>query len=339
MVAGLQSLWTWAVRLTILGGGIGLGWLVGMVVAQVLPARNPEPPLAEVALRRSSQTLRKLEQLPAWWRGDGNGLTPAASEPGTADLEVPDSAVPGSESAAPAGADPEAPALTADERLRLRDDLTELRQDMAGFNARLGELETAVGEAPVGSMEDRLQRLDRLAAGEASASAEDAPRDSSGDIPRDAPSTAAGDIPSDGSNGGAGDGPDSGAVGLYQEPPFPLVSDRVVLPSALLFEPNTAILTEPGRQLLDSVVPDLRRYGAATLLVGSHTVGAPPDEASQLTFQQSLAVQQHLAPHLEAEGSRWVTVGYGQTRPRTVGATAADQQRNQRVEIGIVSGS
>jgi outer membrane protein OmpA-like peptidoglycan-associated protein len=118
------------------------------------------------------------------------------------------------------------------------------------------------------------------------------------------------------------------------------VRDRVVLPSALLFEPGSSILTPPGQQLLDSIAVDLSRYGAATLLVGSHTDGASsPDLASQLTLQQAVAVQQYLNPQLEGGGIRWVPVGYGQTRPTAVGTTPADQQRNQRVEIGIVPGT
>lgn len=313
--AGLHALWTLVVRLIMLGAGVSLGWLVGMVVAQAWPARNPEPPLTEVALRYGSQTGRKLRQLPRWWQGNGpvdevSGevdpvLEPAPSE-STGGSAVPNTGL---------------PSVPDDERDRIQTDLTALRQDLASLNSRLSELETALGAPPTGTLEDRLQRLDQRLA-----TSDDGASDEASEAPEPEPAAPE---PS----------PETAPVARvpYQEPRFPLVRDRVILPSALLFEPGGSTLTAPGQQLLDSIASDLRRYGATTLLVGSHTDGSSsPDLASQLTLQQAVAVQQYLAPQIEADGMRWVPVGYGQTRPTTAGTTAADQQRNQRVEIGIV---
>lgn len=309
---GLQALGTLLVRLILLSTGVGLGWLTGILVAQMVPARNPEPPLVEVALRHSRQTMRKLRQLPQWWQGGSTvGLAPTDPEPGLA------SSPPASTS--PTAAPPAAiPPLAEGDRQRIQTDLTGLQQDLASLNSRLGALESTLGVPPGGTVEDRLQRLDqRLGGSTANASA----------VP-----TAAPDPPPGG---------ERAALVPYQEPRFTLVSDRIVLPSALLFEPGSSVLTAPGQQLLDSIAPDLRRYGVATLLVGSHTdtSAVPADIASQLTLQQALAVQQYLAPQLGAEGTRWVALGYGPTRPVTPGLTAADRQRNQRVEIGLVPGS
>ncbi|PZV00486.1 MAG: hypothetical protein DCF32_17515 [Leptolyngbya sp.] len=319
--AGLHRLWTLVVRLIILGAGVSLGWLVGMLVAQALPSRNPEPPLTEVALRQGSQTVRKLRQLPRWWQGDGpvdgdvDGVAPASDSSPTATSET---------TAAPQ----EEPPVPQEERDRIQTDLTALRQDLTSLNARLAELEASLGTTSNGTLEDRLQRLDqRLGARDNGASGNSAsesptPAEPEPAPPEPSPETApANRVP-------------------YQEPPFPLVRDRVVLPSALLFEPGSSILTPSGQQLLDSIAADLGRYGAATLLVGSHTDGASSsDLAGQLTLQQAVAVQQYLSPQLEGGGVRWVPVGYGQTRPTAVGTTPADQQRNQRVEIGIVPGN
>lgn len=313
--AGLHALWTLVVRLIMLGAGVSLGWLVGMVVAQAWPARNPEPPLTEVALRYSSQTGRKLRQLPRWWQGNG-----AVDEVSGAVAPVLESAPSGS-TGGNTVPNPEPSPVPEEERDRIQTDLTALRQDLASLNTRLAELETTVGTPPTGTLEDRLQRLDqRLGTRNSTASGE-----------------AASETPAP-----AEPSPETEPVARvpYQEPRFPLVRDRVTLPSALLFEPGGSTLTASGQQLLDSIASDLRRYGAATLLVGSHTDGAAsPELASQLTLQQAVAVQQYLMPQLEGGGIRWVPVGYGQTRPTTAGTTATDQQRNQRVEIGIVPGS
>ncbi len=316
--AGLHALWTLVVRLIILGAGVSVGWLVGMLVAQAVPSRNPDPPLTEVALRQGSQTGRKLRQLPRWWQGDGpvdgvvDEVAPALDSP----------SVSSDTTASPA----DEPPVTEEERDRIQADLTALRQDLTGLNARLSELETSLGTPATGTLEDRLQRLDQRLGADSGDS--DSPEVAAIETPAAEPSPEA-----ETREAGAG------ARVPYQEPRFPLVRDRVVLPSALLFGADSSILTPSGQQLLDSIASDLRRYGAATLLVGSHTDGASsPDLASQLTLQQAVAVQQYLSPQLEGDGLRWVPVGYGQTRPTAVGTTPADQQRNQRVEIGIVPG-
>ncbi|WP_083887125.1 OmpA family protein [Nodosilinea nodulosa] len=319
--AGLHSLWTLVVRLIILGAGVSLGWLIGMLVAQVFPARSPEPPLTEVALRHSSQTLRKLGQLPQWWRGSGGiGLSPAEEAPPAA------SDSPG---AAPAPA-PDAdnpPPLSDGDRDRITDDLASLRQDLASLSTRLKALETTLGEPPTGTVEDRLRRLDQRleTSGESNGEANSSP------IPPEATGTEA--------PAAQNSAAQNSAVARYPEPRFPLVRDRVVLPSALLFEAGSSTLTAPGQQLLNTIVPDLRRYGVATLLVGSHTdTTTDPKLASQLTLQQALAVQQYLAQQLEGSRHRWVTVGYGNSRPLTAAPDPAAQGRNRRVEIGIVPG-
>ncbi len=315
--AGLHTLWTLVVRLIILGAGVSLGWLAGLLVAQVWPSSNPEPPLTEVALRYGSQTQRKLRQLPFWWQNNVPFADDSAS-PAVVVLESSETAVP--EVAA------ELPPLTDDERDDIQADLTSLQQDLASVTARLTELETTLGAAPGGTVEERLQQLNQRLSPEAAIA--DAPE-------ADAPETSAPET--DDTAGAAPAAPPTTTRVPYPEPRFALVSDRIVLPSALLFEPGSSTLTAPGQQLLDSIAPDLARYGAATLLVGSHTDGtANPDQASQITLQQAVAVEQYLVPQLEGSGIRWVSVGYGQTRPSTGGTTPGDQQRNQRIEIGIV---
>ncbi len=300
--SGLHALWTLVVRLLMLGIGVSFGWLVGMLVAQTFPARSADPPLTEVALRYSSQTLRKVQLLPQWWRG-GRGVELAAEDSG-ADVTAA-----------------EQPSVSQSDRIAT--DLNTLSQDVSSLNTRLKALETTLNLPSTGSIEDRLQRLDqRFNADNAAGETSTTPPPAAQPPPATEPPSPAETV----------------ALTPYQEPRFSLVSDRVVLPSALLFEPGSSTLTAPGQQLLDAIVSDLRRYGAATLVVGSHTDSATaPEPASKLTLQQSLAVQQHLAPQLEGSGSRWVAVGYGSTRP-IVTDTGADQPRNQRVEIGIVPG-
>lgn len=299
---GAWGLWVLLSRLVMLSVSISLGWVLGVLVAQVLPASNPNPPVQEVAMRRTSQTWRKLQRLPQWWRGE-------ATDVNDLDLAAQDQA-------------PSPPAAEAPPRLTLSPELQEqveadlalLQADLTALESRLTDLENSLGEPlSEGPLETRLDNLDRLI------------RPSAVDqTPAPLPPPNA-----------TGTSPEPGAV--YQEPAFSLVSDSIVLPSALLFEPGASALTPAGQQLLDTIVPDLQRYPNATLLVGSHTGSEQdPQAARKLTFQQSMAVQRYLAAQLEGTGVHWVTIGYGQTRPRAAGPSPEAQQRNRRVEIGIV---
>ncbi len=343
----LKRLWTLTVRLLILGVSVSLGWIVGLLVAQVWPSRNPNPPIQERVMRQTSQTVRKVRQLPQWWQGAEATVAPlpnAAPDPADTQTVAPEDATP-------------IPSALSQEVVALQQELTRLEN-------RLTELEQQTGQTGTGDLSDRLQQLAQQAATPQETeppNADDAPTEAppdaaateanpDGDNSDAAPAnegtagpettgdaTLADPATPDAATSPANDGLGRHAAAPHAEPLFPLVSDRISLPSALLFEPGGSLLTPAGQQLLDAIVPDLRRYGAVTVLVGSHTDGdLGAEEARQLTFQQSLAVQAYLAAQLEDTNSRWLALGYGKTRPLAVGDAPGTEARNQRVEIGIV---
>lgn len=312
----LYRLWWLLSRTVVLGVSVSLGWIVGMVVAQVLPSGNPEPPPIEVALRQVGQANRRVRQLPRWWE-------PSVSEPvvvgnGAMEVETP---APTSPEAAPPVVSPDLP---EGDRQQLEESVAQLQQDFGALEARLAELEESVGQPMTGALEARLQQLEQLATPSATAEAE--PGAEVEAAPEADPEP--GDLAT----------PDLAPTPtLFPEPRFSLVSDRIVLPSALLFEPGSSTLTPAGEQLLETIASDLERYPAATLLVGSHTAGSEdPATSRDLTFRQALAVQQYLEPQLEGDRRRWVVLGYGQSRPRVISTSPDAQQRNQRIDIGIV---
>lgn len=299
----LHTLWTLFVRLLILGFGVSCGWILGVLVAQVFPSSNPDPPLQERVMRYTSQTWRKVGQLPQWWR----------SQPAEVPIPEPD----GSDEVLSATAQ-ETPGLTLSPELQeqVEAELAQLQTDLATLESRLAELETNLGEENAGgTLETRIQRLGQMLNASATAGA---------------PATLP---PPPIANTVEGDE----ATGVYAQPPFSLVTDSIVLPNSLLFEPGESLLTPAGQQLLNTIVPDLQRYPSATLLVGSHVASdSEPQADRKLSFQQAMAVQQYLDQQLAEAGVHWVTLGYGQTRPRVAGSSPQAQQRNQRVEIGIV---
>jgi outer membrane protein OmpA-like peptidoglycan-associated protein len=333
VIKGMHGLWTLIVRLAILGVGVGLGWIAGVLVAQVFPARNPEPPLQEIVMRQASQTTRKLQQLPQWWRGE-----PAASEVASIPSEA--ATTPETVASAEPEVTPPPPLLPDQEAARLSEDLSALQQDLDTLEGQLVELESRAGLPSSGTLEVRLSRLEQSyrqpqAESEETTSTPTAPETDTTSSP---PASGEDETASALEESASGEtGEIAEAAPVYQEPRFSLVTDRVVLPSSLLFEPAGSTLTPTGQQLLNTVVPDLRRYPGATFIVGSHTDDAGSDRANrELTFQQSLAVQQYLEQQL-GDDVRWVAVGYGNTRPRVQPGSTTAQQRNQRVEIGIVS--
>ena len=102
-------------------------------------------------------------------------------------------------------------------------DLALLQADLTALESRLTDLENSLGEPlSEGPLETRLDNLDRLI------------RPSAVDqTPAPLPPPNA-----------TGTSPEPGAV--YQEPAFSLVSDSIVLPSALLFEPGASALNASG---------------------------------------------------------------------------------------------
>jgi len=297
-----HSLWILLVRLVMLGAGVSLGWVLGVLVAQVFPSNSLNPPLQEVVMRSTSQTTRKLKQLPQWWQGSDTVL-PASETDVTDELPPVPAASP--------------PRLTLSPELReqVEADLALLETDLSALEDRLTELESSLGEAPsTGPLETRLQGLQQLITPLS---------DATDAAPPLAPPPGA--------------AADPVAPSLDEAPTYSLVSNSIVLPNALLFEPGSSLLTPAGQHLLQTIVPDLRRYPQATLLVGSHTArGADPQSARKLSFQQAMAVQRYLEQQLGDTGVHWVTLGYGATRPRVASDRPDLQQRNQRVEIGIV---
>lgn len=79
---GPATVLAWVFRWLLLGVGVGGAWILGILVAQFLPAPNPDPPLQEVAVRRTSRFVRKVRRLPDWWAGEaGLSRRPIVSLP------------------------------------------------------------------------------------------------------------------------------------------------------------------------------------------------------------------------------------------------------------------
>lgn len=110
---------------------------------------------------------------------------------------------------------------------------------------------------------------------------------------------------------------------------------KVTLPNDLLFEQNNSILRSEAGLILDKIIADLRSYPSSTIRIAAHTDDTGETEDNrELSFRRAKAVEQYLARTL-GDGYKWLTAGYGETRPLVANDVPANQQRNRRVEIAV----
>lgn len=302
----VSELWELILRLAILGLGVSVGTLVGLLVAQMAPAKTTSPPWIEVTMRRANYTLEKIRDLPNWWRGNEDLSAtplPASSELATS---------PPSQS--------QVPPLSDTDQQVLVSELSALEAEVDALDNRLSSLESQLGQPPsTASAAMRIERLQQLLASD------------TGEVPAATPAPT----PAPESSPAIAETPTT-LPNYTSDPLFQLARDKVTLPTSVLFEPNQAILTANGERILDTIAPDLSRYPGATILTGSHSATIdPPEQTQELTFKQAIAVQQYLSSRL-GDNYRWVAVGYGSARPIVSSSDTSSQLRNQRVEIAIV---
>lgn len=295
-----QRNWSFLVflfRLLLLLVGGGFAWLLGVIVAVFYPASNPEIPLFEKALRRSEAWVEGIKQLP---------------QPSEAPRVSPQS------NAAPAPPSPTTavsplPTLTPDQQQQIEAEVAQLQANAQSLGDRLTALETQLGtNRATEPLENRLATLtQQLAAASGTAA------------PNAAPATTASPAIAPVANAITTPGTDPG--------------DRlaVTLPTDLLFKSGQVDLSPETRNLLDTIVADLRNYPGASVQVAAHTDDAgKPEAVPELSFQQAQIVQQYLASTL-GNDYRWVVVGYGAAYPLAENNSAANRQRNRRIEIVI----
>ncbi len=284
-------------RLLLLLVGGGFAWLGGVVAATFYPAPNPEPPLFERALRQSSAWVIQIKRLPQSW------TRPRVSP--QADTTTVDPS--------PTVAVSPLPPLTTAQQQQIEAEVTQLQTTVQSVSDRLSALETQLGtNRAVEPLENRLAILtQQLATASGTAPPSPAP------IPTATPAIA----------------PVANAINS----PVAYPADRltVTLPTDLLFRAGQVGFSPETRNLLDSIVGDLRNYPGASVQVAAHTDDAgQPEAIPELAFQRAQMVQQYLASTL-GNDYHWVVIGYGSAYPLAENNSAANRQRNRRIEIVI----
>lgn len=213
-------------------------------------------------------------------------------------LALPPAPIPSPSPTFSASPVPTAP-LSPDRRKALQTQLQALEADL---NALIGEATAIEGELgnrnPTGPIEQRVQAI-----AQALNSTESTPR-SAPSPTRSSPTQTAGRL-------------------------------TIALPTDLLFQDNHSNLQPAAGAILDSIAADLQNYPGATVRIAGHSdaIGDPVANR-ELTLRRAKAVGQYLADRLTGP-YRWVTAGFGASRPLTPDPDPASQQRNRRIEIVI----
>ena len=283
-------------RLLLLGVGGTVAVLAGVAIAHYYPAQSKDMPLMEKVLQSSRSLLIDIQRLPQTWQGQ----RPASPAPATENSGSSTTAT------APSRSTASIP-LSATERQKLEDEVSQIEQTLQQLNNRTVAIESRLGTANTqASLEARLKTIQAKLNPNATSSANPTAPESTGIAPAPATTT------------------------LTQD-------DRllVTLPSDALFETNQTALKPGTETILDSIVEDLKRYPGATIRVTAHLDEQGSEDADRArSFEQAKAVEQYLGGKLK-EGYHWLVEGYGHSRPVITNDSAVNRQRNRRIEIVI----
>lgn len=200
------------------------------------------------------------------------------------------------------------PQLALAQKQQAQAELTKLQGQMKQLSDKVGALETQLGSSrPNEALEARLQALSLQLEGAPS------PNSNAKSVENSTPNQST-----------------TVSASVVQADKL-----KVTLPSDLLFEESNSILRSEAGLILDKIVTDLRNYPTSTIRIAAHTDAThEAEENRELSFRRAKAVEQYLAKALGNQ-YRWLTVGYGETRPLVPNDTVSNQQRNRRVEIAV----
>ncbi len=280
--------------------GIPIAWLLGIGTTRLISAPAKRMPLQEVVLRRTNRVITEIYHLPGRWR--------PAPPPETRIEPIPIPIQPVDPLTTPPAA------LNERERQIAEEELVALQQEFETIRKRLFDLESRLGQAQsTADVESRLVSLERqLISGQ------------SDELPIQPTNASQTESETDKKD----------TLTTSQHPLLETTELKITLPSDALFVPGEARLLTTAPELLGSIFEDLAQYPNATILIGSHTDDhMDPSQSRNLAFQQANALRSYLAGNLP--DYRWVTIGYGQSRPITDNSNPQLRQRNRRIEIAI----
>ncbi len=103
----------------------------------------------------------------------------------------------------------------------------------------------------------------------------------------------------------------------------------------ILFDTNKATIRQESYSAIQSMIDIMNEYKTANFLIEGHTDSSGRDSYNlELSKKRAAAVKNYLSSR-GVDGSRLMSQGYGETRPKASNTTAAGRQENRRVEISL----
>ena len=110
---------------------------------------------------------------------------------------------------------------------------------------------------------------------------------------------------------------------------------KITFDSGILFDVNRSELRPEARTNIQSLAKILNKYEDTNILIEGHTDSTGSVEHNQKLSEQRAEAVSNFAKGLGVQGSRFTTVGYGESQPIASNASSEGRQQNRRVEVAI----
>jgi outer membrane protein OmpA-like peptidoglycan-associated protein len=110
---------------------------------------------------------------------------------------------------------------------------------------------------------------------------------------------------------------------------------KITFDSGILFQTNSSELQPTAKTNIESLAKILNKYEDTNIIVEGHTDSTGSAEYNQQLSEKRAASVSGYAKNLGVVGTRFTTVGYGESQPVASNSTADGRQLNRRVEIAI----
>lgn len=111
---------------------------------------------------------------------------------------------------------------------------------------------------------------------------------------------------------------------------------KIELPSDILFDFDKYDIRSDAQEALDKVAVVIRTYPGKSVFIEGHTDSVGSDEYNaRLSLQRAESVKQWLQQKESLKDSKFVTKGWGESKPTATNETEQGRQKNRRVEITI----
>jgi outer membrane protein OmpA-like peptidoglycan-associated protein len=110
---------------------------------------------------------------------------------------------------------------------------------------------------------------------------------------------------------------------------------KITFDSGILFNVNSADLRPEAKQNIEELAKTLQKYSDTNILVEGHTDDTGTEEYNKKLSEQRAASVANFTKSLGVNGTRFSTIGYGESQPITQNDSATGRQKNRRVEVAI----